>query len=67
LNYSSEKVNASFGGAASEYVGNHFGNVIWVRNAQNLDVANEYYRSIAFKDEANVYAKANVELLPKLI
>ena len=67
LNYESKKVNASFGGAASEYVGNHYGNVIWVRNAQNLDVANEYYRSIAYKDEANLYAKANVELLPNLI
>ena len=67
LNYASEKVNASFGGAASEYIGNHYGNVIWVRNAQNLDVANEYYRSTAFKDEANVYTKANIELLPKLI
>ena len=67
LNYESKKVNASFGGAASKYVGNHYGNVIWVRNAQNLDVANEYYRSIAYKDEANLYAKANVELLPGLI
>ena len=67
LNYESKKVNASFGGAASEYVGSHYGNVIWVRNAQNLDVANEYYRSIAYKDEANLYAKANVELLPGLI
>jgi len=66
LNYESKKVNASVGGAASEYVGNHFGNVIWVRDAQNLDVANEYYRSIAFKDEANIYAKANVELIHNL-
>ena len=66
LNYESKKVNASVGGAASEYVGNHFGNVIWVRDAHNLDVANEYYRSIAFKDEANIYAKANVELTHNL-
>jgi len=62
LNYENKKVHASIGGAASEYVGNHYGNVIWVRNSQNLDVANEYYRSISYKDEANIYAKANVEL-----
>ena len=67
LNYETKKVNASVGGAASEYVGNHYGNVIWVRDAQNLDVANEYYRSISHKEEANIYAKANVELLPNLI
>lgn len=66
LNYQGEKLNASVGGAASEYVGNHYGNVIWVRNASNLDVANEYYRSIAFKDEANIYAKANVEVIHNL-
>ena len=62
LNYQGDKLNASVGGAASEYVGNHFGNVIWVRNATNLNVANEYYRSISYKDEANIYAKANVEV-----
>ena len=66
LNYETKKVNASIGGAVSQYVGNHFGNVIWARNAQNLDVANEYYRSISFKDEANIYAKANVEVIPNL-
>lgn len=66
LHYETKKVSASIGGAASEYVGNHFGNVIWVRDAQNLDVANEYYRSIAYKDEANIYAKANVEIVQNL-
>jgi len=66
LNYEGKKVNASIGGAASEYAGSHFGNVIWVRNAENLDVANEYYRSISHKDEANIYAKANIELLHNL-
>ncbi len=66
LNYETKKVNASIGGAASEYVGNHYGNVIWVRNANNLDVANEYYRSISYKEESNIYAKATVELAENL-
>ncbi|NDP20840.1 MAG: TonB-dependent receptor [Paludibacter sp.] len=66
LNYESEKVNASIGGAASRYTGHHFGNVIWVRNAQNLDVANEYYRSLSIKDEANVYAKITAEIFKDL-
>ena len=66
LNYETKKINASFGGSASRYVGNHFGNVIWVRNAQNLDVANEYYRSKSIKDEANIYAKITSELVDNL-
>jgi len=66
LNYDTKRVNASVGGAASRYVGHHFGNVIWVRNAQNLDVANEYYRSKSIKDEANVYAKITGEVVTNL-
>lgn len=66
LNYESEKLSASFGGAASRYDGRHFGNVIWVREAQQLDVANEYYRSKSIKDEANVYLKVSVEPLTNL-
>ena len=66
LNYDKKGISASFGGAASRYVGNHFGNVIWARNAQNLDVANEYYRSKSIKDEANIYAKVNAEIIPNL-
>jgi iron complex outermembrane receptor protein len=66
LNYQTKKVNASIGGAASEYVGRHFGDVIWVRNANNLDVADQYYRSISYKDEANIYAKATAELIENL-
>lgn len=66
LNYETKKVNASFGGAASRYLGNHFGNVIWARNAQNLDIANEYYRSKSIKDEANIYAKITAEIFNNL-
>jgi iron complex outermembrane receptor protein len=66
LNYDTKKVNASFGGAASRYVGHHFGNVVWARNAQNLDIANEYYRSKSIKDEANVYAKITAEVLENI-
>ncbi len=66
LNNESKKVIASLGGAASRYVGYHFGKVIWARNAQNLDVTNEYYRSKSIKDEGNVYAKLTIELVENL-
>lgn len=64
--YQKDKLNATVGGSTNRYVGHHFGNVIWVQNAKNLDVANEYYRSKSIKDETNVYAKANAEVLSNL-
>jgi len=66
MTYEKDKLNATVGGSTNRYVGHHFGNVIWVQNAKNLDVANEYYRSKSIKDETNIYAKANVEILSNL-
>jgi iron complex outermembrane receptor protein len=57
LSYESKIINATFGGAVNRYDGDHFGNVIWVRNAQNLQPNHEYYRSNSLKDEFNIYAK----------
>lgn len=66
LNYETKKVNTVIGGALNRYDGNHFGKVIWVRNAQNLMPDHEYYRSNSLKDEASIYAKATAELMDKL-
>ncbi|MCL1821358.1 MAG: TonB-dependent receptor [Prolixibacteraceae bacterium] len=67
LNYSVDKVNASVGGGVNRYDGGHFGKVIWVRNADKLDMSKEWYRNSSIKDDANIYAKANVELLRNLV
>ena len=66
LNYKTEKLQATFGGAASGYYGHHFGNVIWAQNVSNLDVANDFYRSKSVKEEANIFAKVNGEVIDKL-
>ncbi|WP_321426607.1 TonB-dependent receptor domain-containing protein [uncultured Bacteroides sp.] len=68
LNYSAGKLQASFGGAANEYKGNNFGKVIWIKNYFNtqLDPDHEYYRNNSDKTDANVYLKANYELLAGL-
>jgi len=60
LNYQKKTISASLGGGLNRYSGEHFGKVIWVKNAQNLDVDHEWYRSHSVKDDANVYAKMNV-------
>lgn len=66
LNYETDKLNASVGGALNRYDGNHYGKVIWVRNANNLDMSKEWYRSKGIKDDANIYAKLNFEPLSGL-
>jgi iron complex outermembrane receptor protein len=66
LNYQKNKVTAQLGGAANYYWGEHFGDVIWVKNyIGNLLPITEYYRSKVSKLDANIYLKANYELTSK--
>lgn len=66
LNYTGNTISASLGGAANRYDGDHFGKVIWVRNASNLNIGDDWYRNNGLKDDANVYAKVTAELMPSL-
>ena len=45
-NYRSERLQMSFGSAVNKYVGDHFGRVMWVKNAEALPSPDyEYYRN----------------------
>ena len=67
LNYQKDKLSAQLGGAANNYWGNHWGDVIWVKNyVGNILPENEYYRSKVTKFDANIYLKANYEINSKL-
>lgn len=60
LDYTSKKgVNFIFGGAANQYLGGHFGEVIWARFASDSEIRDRYYENDAKKTDANVYAKIN--------
>jgi iron complex outermembrane receptor protein len=62
LNYQNKKLNATFGGAANRYDGDHYGKIIWVRNATKLDLSKDWYQSTSQKNDVTVYAKLNAEL-----
>jgi iron complex outermembrane receptor protein len=47
------------GGGANQYVGKHFGEVIWARNASQSEIGQRYYDNDAEKNEANLYLKTN--------
>ncbi|MDP3435226.1 MAG: TonB-dependent receptor, partial [Bacteroidota bacterium] len=56
----------TFGGGYNVYDGNHFGKVIWARNAGNSEMNHEWYRGTGLKKDFNVYAKYNYELVENL-
>ncbi|GHT76531.1 TonB-dependent receptor [Bacteroidia bacterium] len=69
LDYKKEKWDVSLGGGANYYDGNHFGKVIWMKDYAfdpNFAPDYEYYRSTGKKTDANIYLKANYQLLNNL-
>ena len=56
----------TFGGGYNVYDGNHFGKVIWARNAGNSEMNHEWYRGTGLKKDFNLFAKYNYELAENL-
>lgn len=53
------KQNIIIGGAANQYRGDHFGEVIWAQYASNSQLGDRYYFNDAIKNDANIYSKWN--------
>ena len=67
LNYKESRLNATVGGALNRYTGDHFGNVLWVKNyIGNLGAAHEYYRNQGTKNDGNIYMKADYSIASSL-
>ncbi len=68
LNYSDgNRLTANIGGGWNRYDGDHYGNVIWVRQFSGSLMPNHrYYNNNAKKTDGNVYAKVNYEPVPGL-
>ena len=67
LNYTNQKrFNMTLGGGWNQYLGDHFGEVIWARFASNGDIRHRYYDNAAKKNDMNVYLKANYFVHPKV-
>ena len=54
--------NFHFGGAISQYKGDHYGNVISAEGLTKININNFYYEGIGDKIDANIYAKANYKI-----
>jgi iron complex outermembrane receptor protein len=56
------RVLTTFGGGANQYVGDHFGEVIWARFSSNSDIRDRFYENDAVKNDGNLYLKTQVQL-----
>jgi iron complex outermembrane receptor protein len=65
LNYTHERLLATLGASANNYIGDHFGRVLWVKAANDLPAPDcEYYRNRGEKLDYNAYLKASYQFLP---
>jgi len=51
--------NFTLGGAYNQYLGDHYGEVIWAQYASNGNLGDKYYFNDAKKNDFNVYGKAD--------
>ncbi len=66
LNYEHKNISATFGGLLGQYRGQNFGKVIWAQDVSDFDKDKKYYDGNSIKNDFNVYAKFNYELLQKV-
>ncbi|MCP9236444.1 TonB-dependent receptor [Lewinella sp. JB7] len=59
LRFRQDKWDVTFGGAANEYLGDHYGEVIWARYAGDSEIRDRYYQNDASKWDFNNYLRAN--------
>lgn len=60
LEYNSTKgLSIVFGGAANQYDGKHYGEIIWTRYASQSEIRDKYYDNDATKTDINNYLKIN--------
>ncbi|NIJ51207.1 TonB-dependent receptor [Dyadobacter arcticus] len=61
-----KKLTASIGGGWNKYDGDHYGRIIWARNAGSIETDHQYYYSKGIKKDFNIYGKLYYQFKPKL-
>ncbi|HLR76465.1 MAG TPA: TonB-dependent receptor, partial [Balneolaceae bacterium] len=57
--YKKENWSLTVGGGYNQYLGDHFGELVWVRHAGKSESGDRYYFNDAFKTDGNIYTKLN--------
>ncbi len=64
--YNTEKLNVVFGGSWNKFVGQHFGEVIWLQYAGNNKKDFLWYDNTGVKSDLNSYLKINYDFMTSL-
>jgi len=65
LKYQNDKIEAIAGGGMNLYLGDHFGKIIWMRNAGPVEKDYQWYFNSSRKGEISAYGKVNYSLSEK--
>jgi len=66
LKYQKKRINLLLGSMYTYYNGDHFANLLWVENNENIPFKYEWSRNNAEKTDANVFTKAEYQISDKL-
>jgi iron complex outermembrane receptor protein len=66
LIYSRDQLKLIAGGGINRYVGDHFGEIIWMRYAGDTEKEHEWYRNNSEKWDGNLYLKSNYQINHRL-
>ena len=66
LNYQTAETTINFGGLYSRYIGDHFGNLLWVQTIGASAPNHRFYENQGVKTEGSFFAKATQQLGSKL-
>ena len=66
LYQANSKLNFNFGGGLNQYIGDHFGEIIWSEYAENSFPTDQYYFNRGEKIDGNAYLKTTFDVNKKL-
>jgi len=66
LRYKKEKIEATLGGGANHYTGDHYGEIIWMRYSGSVEKDHQWYLNNGKKSEISIYGKADYLVTDKI-
>ncbi len=66
LNYRKNKISSVIGGSWNQYIGNHFGDIVWAKIVTYNDESYRWYQGTGNKKDFNTFLKISYSLTGKL-
>jgi iron complex outermembrane receptor protein len=66
VNHKTDQLSLSFGGGFNQYIGDHYGTVIWAQYMSNGEINHRWYESEGDKTDFNLFSRINYALNEKL-